>query len=151
MSAFVVDTETMDKVVRVICGKGRYGQIISKFRGIYTDEGDPEVTIGRMLFTLNIEAVMQRYPDCVDKPEELPGEDGCASFPDTYKPRHISYAPLSREEMIGGYKALRCLIYQCSEGDVPESKTLVALEEASNVIAHELVSSLPEYEAAPWG
>jgi hypothetical protein len=145
MSAFVIDEGTMNRVVRAICHKNRYGQVIRKFMGIDTSERDAPTRIGRLLFTLNIEAVMQRYPDCEEKPGKLPGSYDAPVLPQTYRAKINPMGTL-----VDGYKAVRCLIYQCSEGDVDQSECYRALDAAAGEIAHCIVSGLPAYEAAGW-
>lgn len=159
MSAFVVDTETMDRCVSTICARGRYGQIINVFAGIDTERRDARTEIGKQLFSLNIEAVMQRYPDCEDNPGNLPGpcdEDGNSTAlrqRDMYcnlgSSRNLQRA--RQPFLIDGYKALQCLRYQCSEGDIDQKPLYQALSEAIATIAEEIVESLPEYEKAAWG
>ena len=49
------------------------------------------------------------------------------------------------------YKACSCLLYQCSEGNIPERKLFKALESVLDIMARDIVTGLPDYEAAPWG
>ena len=49
------------------------------------------------------------------------------------------------------YKALRCWLYQCTEGDVPNSPLYKAVEEIAAALAQEIVQALPEYDETPWG
>lgn len=149
MSAFVVSEKTMTRVVTALCARNRYGHILPMFGNIGTDAPDAPTKIGRLLFSLNIEAVTQRYPDCEDDQSNMPGTVGCQSLPMTFSCRSGHY--LSVPSLIDGYKAIRCLIYQCSEGDVPERAAVYRwLVAASGVIAGEIVSNTPEYEAAEW-
>ena len=48
-------------------------------------------------------------------------------------------------------KAIRCLIYQCSEGKVPDSKLYKELEVMSGRLANVIVQNTHEYDGAPWG
>jgi hypothetical protein len=43
------------------------------------------------------------------------------------------------------------LLYQCSEGDVPEQSLFKALESIISSIANEIIQAMPDYEQAPWG
>jgi hypothetical protein len=52
---------------------------------------------------------------------------------------------------LAAMKLLRCWLYQCSEGEVPETALFKAFAELSNTLAQVVVSELAEYEAAPWG
>jgi hypothetical protein len=150
MSAFVVDTKVMNRVVGVICAGSRYGQIVRRFGDIETNTSDAPTLIGRLLFSLNIEAVMQRYPDTQDSPENMPGVDGCMAYPGSYRFPGRPPGKKTSNELIDGYKALRCLIYQCSEGDADQSATYKALTDAAADVAHEIVSRTAEYEKSGW-
>lgn len=145
MSAFVVDITTMDRAVSAICGRNFYGQIVYKFQDIDTQLTDAPTLIGRRLFTLNVEAVMQRYPDTQDNPGDLPGMDGAAALPLTY----VHTRSPSRG-LVDGYKAIRCLMYQCSEGDADKSEVFRALNDAAGQVAYAIVATMPEYERAAW-
>lgn len=150
MSAFVVSTDTMKRACLAICGRNRYGQIIRTFAGIRTDEPDAATKIGRRLFTMNIEAVYQRYPDTQDT-GQLPGNGNDLELPTTFRCPEPRPLPMATGALAAGIKALGCLRYQCSEGDAPESPMYQALEEAIGVLSYEVVARMPEYEAAPWG
>lgn len=157
MSAFVVGTETMDRVVAVICGQSRWGYVIDKFAGIRIPENPEAMTeIGRRLYAMNVEAVMQRYPDCRDSPGDLPGPANARHLPMRYKFRGKRLTASCGGPTVGGldwishYKAMTCLSYQCSEGNVDESELYAELERAKGRIADHILSRTPEYDAAPW-
>lgn len=152
MSAFVVSRECMQRVALTICHRSRYGQVIPTFDGIPTNLPTAPTEIGRRLFTLNIEAVFQRYPDTQDNPDTLPGDidaDGrsvalkeAAAFR-TSAALHVN--------PIAGLKAMQCLSYQCDEGNVPETVLYKEREAAIGRIAVHIVEGLPAYDKAAWG
>jgi hypothetical protein len=158
MSAFIVSPACMERVVRAICYRNRYGQILRTFDGIALADEHGKLAkgvmdeIGRRLFTLNIEAIYQCYPDTQDNPDSMPGccdEDGkstaltdAASF--TVK------SSASLFDLVHGLKALQCLRYQCSEGDIPERPLFKELEAALAAVACAIVERMPIYEQAPW-
>lgn len=159
MSAFVIDRNTMEKCVRAICAEGRYGKIVRLFDGTPTDDPDAMTNIGRRLFALNIVACEERYPDCKRNPDSLPGpcdtegrstalETAASFFVNAPRFRPV---PMSQEPLVAGYKAMTCLRYQCSEGNVPDTALFKELARAIGEIACAIVEALPEYEAAPWG
>ena len=151
MSAFVVDRKCMDRCVRTLTARGRYGQILRSFGGIDTAAAGAATEIGRRLFTLNVEAVMQRYPDTQDDPSRLPGDNMAPRHTSRYQAPQRGPSMLTRAELVDGAKALHCLVYQCAEGNVPESDLFRELEAAIGKICAQIVSNLPEYEAAAWG
>ena len=148
MSAFIVDKSTMQAVVTAICGRSFYGQIIPRFLGFSTDTMDTSTRIGRGLYALNINAVTQRYGGPVS---DLPGPSNPERTAKTFRGPDPSRQMTPTPELIRGLKALRCLIYQCAEGTVPDMAEYAELEQAAGAIAQEIVARLPEYDAAPWG
>ena len=87
--------------------------------------------LGDELVGLNWEAICVRYR------EPMPG------YP-TFRYRNKSYTDVEK------FKAMRCLLYQCSEGDVPDKELYHRLEQRSNELARSIVSNLPEFNEAPW-
>lgn len=158
MSSFIVSKECMDNVVRAICSRSQYGAIICTFDGIDTQGPGASTEIGRRLFSLNIEAIYQRYPDTQDKPQNMPGEvdksgkSTALRMRDAYKAPGLSRSPIyPQEQLVSGVKALKCLAYQCAEGDVPETALFKELEAAAGEIAIEIVRRMPAYDNAAWG
>lgn len=151
MSAFVVSTDCMDRCVRAICGKGQDGPILRIFAYQPVYEPDAPTAIGSALFAMNINAVQQRYPDTVANPANMPGWAGCAAMPDLYRYPHRINLPMQRKDWVISLKALQCLQYQCSEGNVPDTDLFREMEAAIGTVACHIVSMLPEYDAAPWG
>ena len=47
-------------------------------------------------------------------------------------------------------KALQCLHYQCSEGNVPETKGYKELENVIREVVMSIIYSMPEYDEAEW-
>lgn len=87
---------------------------------------------GQRLWDMNAQAVAARYPD---RAQESPG-------PFKYALRHC--------KPVVALKALHCLIYQCSEGDVPELALYHQLRDRERHVMREIVDELPEYQNAAW-
>ncbi len=48
-------------------------------------------------------------------------------------------------------KSLDCYLYQCAEGDIPETDSLYkTLDKYRESLRDEIISELPEYAAAKW-
>jgi len=128
MSAFIVDTKTMHRVVWAIVNNTK------SFAGM-TIEQDGASRIGQRLFQLNAAAVNYRY-----------GDD------EVVQDIRYSYRPQPMTMPVQAYKAIQCFLYQCSEGEQFETSAeyldLVAL---SDRLAHAIVQRLPAYNAAEWG
>ena len=125
MSAFIVDKETIDKIISTI-SKNNY------LRDLYSlGSYEQNTEFGKKLFKMNYEAVNQRY----NENNQL--ED-----------YNYSYQNCSKVE---AYKSAQCLRYQCSEGNVSEWTLYKELNNIINRLASEIISSLQEYEKANWG
>ena len=88
----------------------------------------PGITdLGRRLYEMNLAAVTQRYPD--DTKNTAPGPCDISDIHDSYifteaSPDQLAATPLDWIIDLGDdplLLALRCLRYQCSEGDVPDT------------------------------
>jgi hypothetical protein len=92
-----------------------------------------EELLARDMHDLNVDALGQRYGD-----------------------RREDFAPFVYQEPriimtdVALHKGLRCWLYQCAEGDVPERDLYKELERLSDDLALDIVHSLPEYDTAAW-
>ena len=150
MSAFVVDHKTIDRIVTFVVndklnrnGTPLHGRIAKLFEEVYQWDlalDYHQDALAVELLAMNQDAVMQRYPDCdatnLPGPIDPPPYNGYSLVPGT---------------LVQVYKSMGCLIYQCSEGDVPEHKLYKALDKAHDILAHTIVSKLEAYEMAKWG
>ena len=125
MSAFVVSTETMQRVVHAC------GQYEVRFGAHGHTCADLDM-IGNRLYAMNGRAVTARY-----------GED------DDPLPV-FKYRPLGQVPLVHMLKATECLTYQCSEGGIPDEPDFKMLETLINRMRGDIVRDLPEYNAAPW-
>lgn len=134
MSSFQVSNDCLAAVLDGI-------EHVKKQHGCYPHfpealKADPQ-TLWAKLGRLNAEAVSQRY-------NEAPGETDPAP-----EPRNPFFAGA---DMVDCYKAIRCLLYQCSEGDVPKRPLFKAMRECNDLLAHQIVSGLSAYERSEmWG
>ena len=129
MSAFIVSDETMHRVVDAV----QESNACLHNMGL-TKATKPDL-IGRALYHINELAVRARYGD--NRPPDL-------TAPQTYRHKPSLSSEVER------YKAASCLLYQCSEGDVPETPTFRALADLTRAIGHRIIAQLPEYRAAAW-
>ncbi len=133
MSAFLVSDRCMHRCVSLITNYLQTG-------GGATFGGETAVShegmdrIGRQLYAMNARAVNHRY-----------NEDD--------KPPGYAYSPFHENDPdIVKHKALRCLLYQCSEGDVPESDLFKEADRVADAVAGQLFSSTATWrDADGWG
>ena len=127
MSAFIVSTKTMNLVVNAICT-----QRARVFASLPVATHADRTALGEALFKMNADAVDARYGD--------------HNVPPPYVFEPIG-ATLNKYQALS---CVRCLIYQCSEGRVPETKLYKRLDKISGELALEIVSELPAYRQAEW-
>ena len=139
MSAFIVNTHVMAKVVTAIL--------------LNFDTFDGEATcrtallaapteaqkaagtkIGRKLFLMNRRALCARY-----------GSGDHLNVPEFVFEKWADATPVEQ------FKAMCCVLYQCCEGDVPNSRLYDELNRSAGELAQSIVQDLPEYEKAAWG
>ena len=139
MSAFVVNTNVMAKVVTAILLN------LDTFDGDSTcrvallasptyAQKEAGTNIGKKLFLLNRRALRARY--------------GCGDhlrLPEFVFERWADATPVQQ------FKAMSCLLYQCHEGKVHESRLYGELNHAAGELAQRIVQDLSEYEQASWG
>jgi hypothetical protein len=90
--------------------------------------------IGRKLFLLNRRALRARY-----------GSGNHLCLPDFAFEKWADATPVEQ------FKAISCLIYQCSDGEVPNGPLFDELNRAAGELARAIVQELPEYDQASWG
>jgi len=139
MSAFMVNTNVMAKVVTAILLNFDTFDGRSTARGTLlaapTDaQKEAGTNIGKRLFLLNRRALRARYR-CGDHLR-------VAEF---VFDRWADATPVQQ------FKAMSCLLYQCHEGKVHESRLYDELNHAAGELAQRIVQDLPEYDKAAWG
>ena len=140
MSAFIVSNEHIRVCVSALTDKpGTRGALLS--RSTLWKDWTP-ADLGAALLALNVEAVSQRYPN--DK-RSLPGS---RSRGYTHEQARVPATHDPRAKMIFQAKALDCLLYQCSEGDVPERAEYKELLRLRDWLYAQIVRDLPKYDQA---
>src|SRR5689334_22210969 len=139
MSAFMVNTSVMAKVVTAILlnfdtfdGERTCRQTLLAAPTDAQKEAGSK--IGRKLFLLNRRALRARY--------------GCGDHlgvPEFVFERWADATPVQQ------FKAMSCVLYQCHEGKVHESRLYDELNHAAGELAQRIVQDLPEYDKASWG
>lgn len=132
MSAYIVEDKTINKIITFLDGDQEMRSYLHHELNLDLDTKDKAFEFGKKLLALNIQAVNERY------------NESKSVIPNGYQ---FNYEITDR---IGAYKSLRCLIYQCSEGDVPKTALYKTLKEISDYMANSIVSSLKIYEDRPW-
>jgi hypothetical protein len=153
MSAFLCDEKIFDNIASTLAHYAEYkpywasrtahcANFITKLT-VKNEDGTIKLhptlreqteVFARRLYELNLEAICQRYTD---------------GSGDDYGYKFTQRPPVQNKTAL--YKSLGCLIYQCSEGNVPEMDLFKRLEQIYDAMAHDIVSSTKEYDVAAWG
>ena len=138
MSAFMVNTNVMAKVVTAILLNFDTFDGDSTCRvallAVSTDgQKEAGTKIGRKLFLMNRRALRARY-----------GRGEHLRVPEFVFERWADATPVQQ------FKAMSCLLYQCHEGNVHESRLYDELNRAAGELAQRIVQDLPEYDKASW-
>lgn len=102
-----------------------------------------------MLWQENIKSVQHRYPDCVNKPENMPGPIGESfvilpeEFLKVSKP-----APMSVADLAQLAKSIHCYEYQSCEHDEWNGSDAYLF---CQMLRDDILRSLPGYDDAHWG
>lgn len=127
MSAFIVADKSINRILAYFAKESN-----SRDLGYDLSELDERAKLGRKLHAMNVAAVNDRYGE---------RDDSISQF---------RYRELAAPTDVQAYKHLRCLLYQCMEGDVPERKLYKQMERASDTLASAIVHGLPEFDKAEW-
>lgn len=127
MSAYIVTNKTIEKI---LCA-ANWTDLSPAILGI--DINENRLELAQSLLDLNIDAVQQRYPN-------IPQDKITFVFSDTGL-YHVSC------KLVVTYDSLCELLYQCSEGNVPDTKLYHALIKLKSYIADKIIRGLPEYKA----
>ena len=115
--------------------------------------------VSKECMDLAVYAASQDHESCEDMDER--GREfyqmNLDAFNACYNGRHSSdvpeyrFRPLGKPSAISQYKAVQCLLYQCTEGDIEKREQFKRLEKTLHELAADIVCELPEYKTAQWG
>lgn len=142
MSAYVVDDLTINKVISWLymesdhsVTRGLCRRTLQKAGYDLVDSEDTE-RLANDLFSLNVRAVEEKY-----------GEGSAREF----RSLDFKYCFAMPQDATRTVKALHCLLYQCSEGNVPEDPLYQVLQKIQQQICRGIVVNSRAYELADWG
>jgi hypothetical protein len=139
MSAYLVNTNVMAKVVTAILLNldtfdGESTCRVKLLAAPIDEQKQAGTKIGRKLLLMNRRALRARY-----------GCGGDIRLAEFVFERWADATPVEQ------FKAMSCLLYQCHEGKVHESRLYDELNHAAGQLAQRIVQDLPEYDKASWG
>jgi hypothetical protein len=138
MSAFIVEDKTINRVVTFL-GTDREGdwlrRQVQEHLGLDLTTGVGRETLGQLMFSLNCDAVNQRY-----------GENQAQEF----RPLDYKYRMEISCNRIQAFKSLQCWHYQCSEGDIDQNPLYQTMERIQGALAEIIVTRLDAYDKLAW-
>jgi hypothetical protein len=138
MSAFVVEDKTINRVVSFLATDRESDWLrrrIIKELGLDLETELGRETLGKLMFSLNVDAVNQRY-----------GENAAQEF----RPLNYQYRMEISCNRLMAFKALQCWHYQCSEGDIDETPLYQLMERVQGWLAEAIVTRLEAYDKLAW-
>jgi hypothetical protein len=146
MSAYVVDRNHIKYLVSAaVAGPDKFhlwhdGKTIFD---LDRSDADGLTSLGQMLWDENIKSIEARYPDCVGKPEKMPGRND-----EKFIYCHGSGFRVDRFEPVQVIKAAACYAYQSCEHDGWEKSAAKAF---CDTLRDKYIRLLAGYEQAEWG
>lgn len=136
MSAFIVSKKCMKHIIYNLFWDHEFKRLhFILERNGYTESEDFD-RLAIDLYQMNRDAVKQRY----DEPED----SDYIKIPDCL---NWDGEKLNKYQCL---KSMRCLRYQCSEGNVPETKLYKMLDKLIEVWTNYIIDDIPEYNKAEW-
>ena len=141
MSSFLVQNKTINNIISYLyLGDNARGDLthikreLNKLGFSYNTEKEQEA-LGKALYNLNIEALKQRYGNHINA--ETEGEP--------YKYEFNAYTSIFQ-----ALKNAECLVYQCSEGNIPTTKLYKWLKDFINKLRAIIVDGINAYKLVNW-
>jgi hypothetical protein len=141
MSAFIVSDTTLQKIVRFLNLDVRFSNS-SKCYGC----------LNRILLKQGFNLQYSEHKDRLIKEMALLNRLGVNErYNENDLEMQVRYIDDYPPTLMQAYKSLGCFLYQCCEGDIPETNDLYKMfDEIENQMAHSIVRNLKEYDDAKW-
>jgi hypothetical protein len=142
MSAYIVADKTINNVVNWLrrdMDREQFSLIHHKLTKLGFDTGTSDWVerLGHAMFQLNINAVDARYGN---------GEA------EKFRKLDYRYQETVPVPLMQVLKSLQCWLYQCCEGDVPETELYGLFDRDIQMdLMGKIIGILPEYQNAVWG
>lgn len=137
MSAFICSDRTINWIVAGL--NNRFYREHLRIPEVLKDMTQEEM--GNAIFDLNLAGVEARYDD----------DGGGLTVTETGVERAYKYQCTGSPRKVQFLSSLRCLLYQCAEGDIPETNELYKqLDYYSLELAYDIVRDTDEYQNAKW-
>lgn len=134
MSAYIVENKTINRIISYMQNDREAAYINRELGEISQSPRHFPKELGLAMFDMNCQAVNTRYEDASSK----------------FNPPDYEWNFVVPENKFQVLKSLRCYLYQCNEGAVPEMPLFQILDDYAHDLAYSLVTNLPQYEVCEW-
>jgi len=143
MSSFIVKDKSINKIVTFFIKCSYDNEMSNSLIGdILTEEGynlnykendlNPDAQrLSEYMKGLNLNAVNYRYNEDLQD----------------FK---IKFEEITENNEFQILKSLQCFLYQCSEGEIPETKLFKMLKEIEEVLKNKVLDGIEDYKKAKW-
>jgi len=140
MSAFIMEDKTINRILSYMVADDDLKHYLPALGIDLTD--DKLVTasatmLGRAMMAMNCAAFNSRYGE--GEAERELGDN------------RYNFQSISAPSKFQAASSLRCFLYQCSEGDIPNRLLFKAISDYADALAWSIVRDTPEYKNAEWG
>jgi hypothetical protein len=154
MSAFIVNSTTLQSIAAAAfrpMDENYSSRPIGK-RLIEAADASTPGELYEALYKMNEEAFCQRYPGNNGERTRYPEDIGFEPWPgSTFARENPESVATPRSDIPALVKNVNCLVWQCSEGNVPETPLFKALGAFGDLMAQVYIQHDELYEQAPWG
>ncbi len=141
MSAYLVENETIGRVMRAIEKSGRHGREYLLIDELKNELQKNPMKVFFRLFDLNIKSLQQRYED---------QKDIVPTAEDYKQAKKVFNQPFGTSDY-QLLKSLKCYLYQSCEGNCTKDDLYKAVDCVSENISSDIISQIPQYNEAKWG
>lgn len=154
MSSFVMKPESIRDIACYVHSVIESGYNLHGFEAPdeLVRECPPTLTIGKVyekLYRMNLDAVNSRYHESEDEVPDMPDGQFFVRPEIGQTDRSFFRRPVKKHYVI--LKKLRCYLYQCNEGNVPESSLYRGISSLVQRLAMMIATGNDDYHSADWG
>lgn len=136
MSSFIVSNKCMKHIIYNLFWNHDFKRLCSVLERNGYKQSEDYDRLAIELYQMNREAVKQRYSE--------PSDSDYIKIPDVF---NWDGDKLNKYQCL---KSMKCLRYQCSEGNVPKTKLFKLLDAIINCWTSYIIDEIPEYNKAGW-
>ena len=140
MSAYLVENETLGRVMKAIEKSGRHGREYLLIDELKNELQSNPMKVFFRLHDLNVKSLQQRYED---QEYITPSQK---DYKEAFKVFNQPFGTSDYQLL----KSLKCYLYQSCEGNCNKDELYKAVDCVADNISSDIISKIPEYNEAEW-